>query len=265
VAVTADDRSWFLLNASPDLRSQLECFPPLHPPAGAGRGSPIEGVLITNADLDHTLGLLLMREGDRLRIHATATVRRCLTDGLSLAPALETFSGADWILPPADAAPLTRRDGSKSGMQYRAFPVAGRAPRFMRDRPTPLEGAAVGYFLQDERTGGRLLFLPDVGRIDDDLGRLIPECDALLFDGTFWSEHEMRDQGLGDHPASRMGHLPISGPDGSLKALGEIKVKSRVYIHLNNTNPVLIEDSPERAAVAAAGWAVGWDGMEISI
>jgi pyrroloquinoline quinone biosynthesis protein B len=110
-----------------------------------------------------------------------------------------------------------------------------------------------------------LLFLPDVGRIDDALARLLPECDVLLFDGTFWSEHEMQERGAGHHPASHMGHLPISGAGGSLKVLAETKVKSRIYIHINNTNPILLEDSPERAAVTAAACAIGWDGMEISL
>ena len=265
VAVTADDRRWFLLNASPDIRAQIEGFPPLHPPAGVNRGSPVEGVLLTNADLDHTLGLFLLREGDRLRVHATAAVRRSLTEGLSLAGTLEAFCGLEWIQPPADAGPLACRDGSKSGLLYRAFAVAGSPPRFMRDRAEASDGGTVGYLLRDERTGGRLLFLPDVGRIDDALARLLPECDVLLFDGTFWSEHEMQERGAGHHPASHMGHLPISGAGGSLKVLAETKVKSRIYIHINNTNPILLEDSPERAAVTAAACGIGWDGMEISL
>ena len=265
VAVTADDRRWFLLNASPDIRAQIESFPPLHPPSGVKRGSPVEGVLLTNADLDHTLGLLLLREGEPLRIHATTAVRRALTEGLSLAPTLEAFSGAEWIQPPGGEAPLTCRDGSRSGLVYRAFAVAGTPPRFMRAAPPRPEGGTVAYHIRDEQTGGRLLFVPDAGRIDDALARGIPACDALLFDGTFWSEHEMRDLGAGDHPASQMGHLPISGADGSLKTLSEAKVKHRIYIHINNTNPVLIEDSPERAALAAAGCEAGWDGMEIGI
>ncbi|MGD0615536.1 MAG: pyrroloquinoline quinone biosynthesis protein PqqB, partial [Verrucomicrobiota bacterium] len=265
VAVTADDRRWFLLNASPDIRSQIEGFPPLHPPAGMNRGSPVEGVLLTNADLDHTLGLFLLREGDRLRVHATAAVRRSLTEGLSLARTLEAFCGVEWIQPPSNAGPLPCRDGSKSGLLYQAFAVAGSPPRFMRDPPGASDVGTVGYLLRDEGTGGRLLFLPDVGKIDDALARLLPECDVLLFDGTFWSEHEMRERGAGHHPASHMGHLPISGADGSLKVLAETKVKNRIYIHINNTNPILLEDSPERAAVTKAGCAIGWDGMEISI
>ena len=263
--MTADDRRWFLLNASPDLRAQFEGFPPLHPPSGVKRGSPVEGVLLTNADLDHTLGLLLLREGEPLRIHATAAVRRALTEGLSLAPTLEAFSGAEWIQPPGEEAPLTCRDGSKSGLLYRAFAVAGTPARFMRGGPPRPEGGTVAYHIRDEQTGGRLLFVPDAGRIDDALARGIAASDAVLFDGTFWSEHEMRDLGAGDHPASHMGHLPISGADGSLKALSEAKVKHRIYIHINNTNPVLIEDSPERAALTAAGCEAGWDGMEICI
>jgi pyrroloquinoline quinone biosynthesis protein B len=123
----------------------------------------------------------------------------------------------------------------------------------------------VGYRIINEKTGGRLLFLPDVGELSADLLKVLPECDALLFDGTFWSETEMRDQGIGTLAAADMGHAPISGATGSLKRLAELKVRHKIYTHINNTNPVLFEDSPERAAVTAAGCVVGRDGMEITI
>jgi pyrroloquinoline quinone biosynthesis protein B len=264
VAVSADGQRWFLLNASPDLRAQIESAPPLQPPAGKIRDSPIEAVLLTNADLDHTLGLLLLREGEKLRVHATPAVRNSLAEGLALPSTLASFCGLEWIDPSKEVCPLLCRDGSRSGLLYQAFELSGRPPRFVR-KPAFVTGHNVGYRLVDERTGGRLLFLPDVAGIDDALRARLPECDALLFDGTFWSEHEIQERGIGGLPASGMGHLPVSGSGGSLKVLAGLNVKHKIYVHINNTNPMLFEDSPERAAVAAAGCAVAWDGMEISI
>lgn len=264
VAISADGRSWFLLNASPDVRAQIESFPPLQPSSGKkGRNSPIEGVLVTNADLDHTLGLVLLREGEKLRIHATPNVRRALTEGISFQPVLESFCGTEWIEPPVAPTPLLRRDGSPSGLTYRAIPLPGKPPRFMKTKT--MDGNVVGYHITDVKTGGRLLFLPDVAGLNETVLRWLPQCDALFFDGTFWSESEMRDQGLGTLSAADMGHAPISGASGSLKVLADLNVRHKIYTHINNTNPILIEGSPEAAAVKAAGCVVGCDGIALEI
>ncbi len=264
VAISADGRSWFLLNASPDIRAQIENFPPLHPVSGKARNSPIEAVLLTNADLDHSLGLLLLREGTQLCVHATANVRLALSEGISFQPALESFCGTRWIEPPTKPEPLLRRDGSASGLVYEAIPLPGKPPRFMKKNSATAENV-IGYRITDVKTGGRLLFLPDVAELNDTVLRWLPECDALLFDGTFWSEDEMRDRGLGTLSAADMGHAPISGERGSLKVLAELKVSNKIYTHINNTNPILIEDSPECAAVNAAGCVVGRDGLKLEI
>jgi pyrroloquinoline quinone biosynthesis protein B len=263
-AVSADGRSWFLLNASPDIRAQIENFAPLQPGAGKPRSSPIEGVLLTNADLDHTLGLMLLREGEQLCIHATANVRRALTEGISFQPALESFCGTRWIEPATKPAALLRRDGSESGLLYEAIPLPGKAPRFMKNN-IGMTGNVVGYRLTDVKTGGRLLFLPDVAELDETVLHWLPECDVLLFDGTFWSENEMPERGLGKLSAADMGHAPISGARGSLKVLAELKAPNKIYTHINNTNPILFEDSVESDAVKAAGCVVGRDGMEFKI
>jgi len=265
VAISADGRSWFLLNASPDIRVQIENFPPLQPTPDSARNSPIEAVLLTNADLDHTLGLLLLREGERLRIHATQKVRLALSEGISFEAALGSFCGTEWIEPPTEAAPLSQRDGSASGLRYEAIPLPGKPPRFVKAKSASASGNVVGYRITDDKTGGRLLFLPDVAELNETLLRWLPECDALLFDGTFWSETEMRDQGIGTLAAADMGHAPISGAAGSLKVLAELEVRHKIYTHINNTNPILIEGSPECAAVKTAGCVVGRDGMELEI
>ncbi len=265
VVVSANGRHWFLLNASPDLRWQIENFPPLQPTAGKTRDSPIQAVLLTNADLDHTLGLLLLREGERLVVHAPVNVQRSLTDGLSLAPALDAFCGVQWVSPRENITPLLCRDQFESGLLYETLPLPGQPPRFMKGTTVPSPINVVGYRITDAKTGGRLLFLPDVVSLDDRLVCRLAECEALLFDGTFWSEGELQACGVGDLPASGMGHMPISGPGGSLKVIAQLRVTHKIYTHVNNTNPILFEDSPERAAVNAAGCVVGMDGMEITI
>jgi pyrroloquinoline quinone biosynthesis protein B len=264
-AVSADGKTWFLLNASPDLRVQLESVPQLHPRAKTSRSTSIEAVLLTNADLDHTLGLLLMREGGKIRVHATPQVRKSLTQGISLTSTLQSFGGIHWTQPPHKLAPLLRRDGSRSGLQYQAVNVVGKPPRFMKGNRSNGYGHSVGYRIVDEKSGGRLLFLPDVAVLDASTINALSDCDVLLFDGTFWSENEMRKLGVGGLSAKQMGHVPISGRQGSLKQLARLTVVRKIYTHINNTNPILRKGSPEHAAVHAAGVEVGRDGMEMVI
>ena len=265
VAVSADGKAWFLLNASPDLRVQLEGVPRLHPRTRALRSTSIEAVLLTNADLDHTLGLFLMREGGKIRVHATSQVRKALTRGISLAPTLQSFGGIHWTKPPRKLSPLLRRGGTRSGLQYQAVSVVGKPPRFMKGRRSNGFGHSVGYRIVDEKSGGRLLFLPDVAVLDTKTINALLDCDVLLFDGTFWSENEMRKVGVGNLSAKRMGHVPISGRQGSLKQLAPLRVSRKIYTHINNTNPILRKGSPEHTAVCAAGVEVGHDGMELVI
>jgi pyrroloquinoline quinone biosynthesis protein B len=263
--VSADGEAWFLLNASPDLRIQLESVSRLHPRTKALRSTSIEAVLLTNADLDHTLGLLLMREGGRIHVHATPQIRGALTRGISLAPTLESFGGIQWAKPPRKLTPLLHRDGSKSGLQYQAIDVIGKPPRFMKGSHSFGLGHSIGYRIVDEKSGGRLLFLPDVAVLDEQTLDALSDCDVLLFDGTFWSENEMQKLGVGKLSAKQMGHVPISGRQGSLKQLARLRVTRKIYTHINNTNPILRKGSAEQAAVSATGVEVGHDGMELMV
>ena len=164
VAISADNTHWFLLNASPDLRQQIEAFPPLTPPADSQRGSSIAAILLTDADLDHTLGLLLLREGLRQTIYATPTVRHALTEGLTLSPVLKHYCGIEWREASLTWTPLCYADHSPSGLLYTAFSLPDKPPRYMRGRhETPSTGDRVGYRFVDEKTGGRLVFMPGVG------------------------------------------------------------------------------------------------------
>ena len=264
VAISVDDQRWFLLNASPDICVQIEAFKPLQPSSVAIRGSPVQSVLLTNADLDHTLGLFLMREGEQLLVHATESVRNSLTQGISLSSTMAAFCGIQWINSPSELSPLLNRDGSESGILYQTVSVGGRRPRFSLTTSQAMD-PVVGYRFIDQKSRGRLLFLPDVAVLDGKLNHLLTECDVLLFDGTFWSEDEMKQRGAGTLAASEMGHVPISGAGGSLQVLGQLDLKHRIYVHINNTNPILLEDSTERAAVLATGCMIGNDGMEFYI
>ena len=263
VAVCSYVQRWFLLNASPDIRFQIEAFPPLRPSTSGARSTAIAGVLLTNADLDHTLGLLLLREGGRIPIYATRTVRSALERGLGLPALLEKYGGAEWHQPTHALTPLLAADGTPTGLSCAAFSVPGKPPRYLEGEADAHPNDNVGYRLVDEATGGRLLFIPDCAAIDSTLGAELASCDALLFDGTFWSEHEML--GLGGRPASAMAHLPVGGGQGSLRALASLAIPRKIYVHVNNTNPLLLPESPERAAVLAAGLEVGEDGMELRL
>jgi len=262
VAVSADGAHWFLINASPDLPVQMEALRPREGGVGSLRSSPIEALLLTNADLDHVLGLLLLREGERLTVHATAAVRGTLVDGLRLEALLNTFCGVTWCEPTAEFSVLRLRDGSTSGLKARAIGLPGSAPRFAPNGSKIVEGHSVAWQIADETSGTRALIAPHVSAITPELDEAMNESDAVLFDGTFWSNDELQKVRTSARTAAEMGHLPVCE---SLRALGQGKARHKVFIHLNNTNPVLAPGSVERAKVEAAGIAIGEDGMEFEL
>jgi pyrroloquinoline quinone biosynthesis protein B len=259
IAVSPDDRRWFLFNISPDVRAQIESFPPLHPssdPLG-GRAVPLQAVLLTDAELDHTLGLLLLREGRALEIHATEAVRDTLYDGTSLLRTLEAYCPVKWqpVIPGADVL-------LADGLWYRAFDV----PTTKRARfgTGTRKGRVVGYRLTDERSGRTLVYLPsvqDLTAVRDQLD----DCACLLVDGTCWRDDELIRLGLAGKTAREMGHLPIDGPDGSLEQLAPLPIERTIYTHINNTNPILLEDAPERRVLRQRGMEVAVDGLELRI
>ncbi len=261
VALSGDDRRWFLVGASPDIRSQIESFPPLGVDDRV-RGTALEGILLTSADLDQVLGLFFRREGGPLCVHASGSVRRSLCEGLSLGAVLGRYCGLDWREPPTEMEPLRDGSGQPSGLLYEAFPVPGKPPRYREGCAPGDPGDCLGYRFTDLNTGGRLVLVPGSAALDDDLVEKLEGCDAVLFDGTFWSENEMQDSGVGGASASEMGHLPIGGPGGSLIRIAGLPARRKIYVHINNTNPVLLEGSPELRLVEAAGAEVGRDGME---
>ena len=256
IAVSADQRNWFLLNASPDVRAQIEANPALHP--RAGRDTPLRAVLLTDAELDHTLGLLLLREAEALEVHATPAVYATLRDGSGVLATLERYCRVDWhpVTPGVDVS-------LGEGLSYRAFdaPTTKRA----RFGACTEAGRVVGYRFTDGHSGRSAVYLPGVQRLTPEVCAQLTDCSALLIDGTCWHDDELIRLGLAAKTAAAMGHLPIGGPDGSLEQLAGLPVERVIYIHINNTNPVLLEDSPERRMVVDHGREVAVDGLEVKV
>jgi pyrroloquinoline quinone biosynthesis protein B len=257
VAVSADRKQWYLLNASPDVQTQIETFPALHP--DGERQVPLRAVLLTDAELDHTLGLLLLREGRGLDVHATEATHDVLCHGTGLLRVLAAYCPVRWH--PVD--PGARGDVALGGgLSYRAFdvPTAKRA----RFGPQDAAGRVVGYRLSQDG-GGTLIFLPCLPELTPSIRTELDGCAALLIDGTCWQDDELIRLGLASKTARDMGHLPISGPDGSLAQLAPLTVGRTIYTHINNTNPILLEDSAERRTLADHGAEVAADGLELQI
>jgi pyrroloquinoline quinone biosynthesis protein B len=253
-----------LLNASPEIRSQIESFPGLHP-AGL-RHTPIFGIAITSGDLDHCLGLLSLRESQPLVVYATERMRQTFVEGNSLYRTLERFPGqVSWrALPLYQKLSLTLGGGESSGLGITAYAVRGKPPLHSIGLP-PSDGDNVALRIEDERTGGVLTYASSVRGYSRELEQAAKGAGALFFDGTFYSSEELVELGASDRRAEDMAHWPIGGPEGSLNFLHGLDVPRRIYIHINNSNPILIEDSPERARVQARGIEVAEDGMELSL
>jgi pyrroloquinoline quinone biosynthesis protein B len=273
VAVSADGNAWFLLNASPEIRAQVESFSPLHP--RGPRHSPIAGIVLTNGDLDHCLGLLSLRESHPLRVYATRAVRDGWTEGNLLHRTLQRFEHqVSWTtLVPGASSPLLCADGTPSGLVIEAVSVPGKLPIHLEHLRPPSAEDNIGLLLREPARGATLGYFPAVGSPSPGLASALAAAQCIFFDGTFWSSDELGAQGLGDKRAEDMAHWPLSGADGSLAFLAALAASvsdaaaahaSRcVLIHVNNTNPVLRDDSPEAARVRQARVEIARDGMEI--
>ena len=256
ITVSADREHWYLFNASPDIRAQIEDFPALHP--RDDRVTPLQAVLLTDAEIDHSLGLLLLREGRGVEIHATAASFETLREGTALLPTLERFCPvtARTVEPGEDVA----LDG---GLSYRAFDVP--TTKKTRYGPVTERGRVVGYRLTDTRTGRVAVYLPGVQEFTPAILGEIEGADCLFVDGTCWHDDEMVRLGLAQKTAYDMGHTSVGDPGGSLERLSSLPVPRKVFIHINNTNPMLLEDSPERRTVEESGMEVAYDGLEVEV
>jgi len=235
LAIRGDDGPWFLVNASPDLRQQLETLTPPH--VDGVRASPISGVLLTDAEIDHTAGLLLLRESTTpVRVFADAGVEHALQG--TLVRMLQRFCGVDW-------------------------------QTLELERARPLEGSSLvvepfqaGLVFRD---GGVVTYAPALARLDEGVLARFAASDLVLVDGTFWRDDELAQLGISNRSAHDMGHTPLSGAGGTLEALARLERPRKVLVHINNTNPILFDDSPEREQVARAGVEVAYDGLEVEL
>jgi pyrroloquinoline quinone biosynthesis protein B len=279
IAISSDDKDWFLLNASPDLRTQIESTPELcsRPQVGpataiAGTGgvrhSPIAGVVLTGGDLDQVLGLLLLRELEPIHVYSTASVRRLLKDHNIFFNLLSRQPGQSvWTdIVPGESFRLAT-PASSSYILCQPVALSGPFPAYVNGKATDLkeEEAVLGLVIESAPGGGRLAYFPALPAVRDRLLELFDSCDLLLLDGTFWSDDELLRLDRGFPSASEMGHLPMSGSGGSLKRLQTLGRTRKIFVHINNTNPVLDKDSLPYRQVREAGWEVAEDGWEFRL
>lgn len=259
VAVSADGERWFLLNASPDIRAQVATLPTQT--AGL-RSVPFEAIVLTDAELDHTLGLALVREARTLALYMTPATRDVLEADSRLLPVVRAFASvAVHPLSVGARAELLHADGSPSGLTVEAIPLGeGHSPRFSS---VNAPGVACALIIRDS-AGSVLAYVPCCAEVDSSLREALATANLVLFDGTFWSDRELVDLGISDRTSLQMGHMPIGGPGGSLEQLAGLTWGDRIFVHINNTNPILLEDSVERREAEAAGFQVGFDGMTLS-
>lgn len=268
LAVSANGADWLLLNASPDLRAQIAAAPELSPCPGDGvRASPIKAVALTNGDVDHVAGLLNLREAQPFSLYAAGRVLEALGANpiftilqTQLVPRIELRM---------DETIAVTGAGLDLGLSIRAFPVPGKIALYLENANAPNFGTSAGDTLGLEivetRTGQSFFYIPGCAKVDAPLAARLKGASLVFFDGTLFHENEMIEQGLLGKTGSRMGHINMSGDDGSIAAFAPLDVKRKIYVHINNSNPALNEFSQERAAIQSAGWEIGADGMEVTL
>lgn len=256
VAVSADGERWSVINGSPDIRSQFAAFPGLHPRPGT-RDIPLDTILVTNADIDHTLGLLVLRESLPYRIISTPWIRDALLEHNVVFQVLDPAWGT---LKLDDALPLDR----EGALEARFFPVPGKVPYWLDGHAQNSPEATLGVRITDTRSGARLVYAPGSKTLDPGTVAELEAADCAFVDGTFYTNLELQDSRPGAVDSVTMGHVPISGENGSLARLSKLRARC-LYIHINNTNPILDRESQEAAAVRAAGVEIAEDGMEFEV
>ncbi len=263
IGVSGDGENWVLFNTSPDILAQLAAFPALQP-ARDLRDTAIRAIVLMDSQIDHTTGLLMLREGCPHEVYCSDMVYEDLTTGFPLFTMLRHWNGGINHHPiPLDGSDFTI--AGIEGLAFTAVPVTGKAPPYSPHRHNPHLGDNIGIRVTDTDTGKTLFYAPGLGEISDQTREQMAAADCLLVDGTFWREDEMATVGLGDRKAADMGHLPQSGPGGMIEVLQPMTRPRKVLIHINNTNPILDESSPQREQLGEEGIEVAYDGMDIRL
>jgi pyrroloquinoline quinone biosynthesis protein B len=261
ICVSADGVGWVLFNASPDILKQIQDFAPLQP-GRAIRDTGIAGIVLIDAQIDHTTGLLMLREGKLKReIYCTQMVKDDLSSGNPLFHILGHYCGVSWHEVAIDGSRF--EVPGAPGLALSAVALKSKAPPYSPHRHDGHPGDTIGVLVEDTNNGKRLFYAPGLGEIEPHLPALMARADCILVDGTFWTDREMLELGLMDRTSREIGHLPQSGPGGMLEVLAQYPDKRRVLIHINNTNPILDESSAERREVEARGVEIAYDGMDI--
>jgi pyrroloquinoline quinone biosynthesis protein B len=269
VAVSANGRDFVLLNASPDLRQQINDTPELHPaPDGGPRNSPIRAVILTNGDVDAVAGLLTLREGQPFNVYGSARVLAVLA-GNSIFDVLDPTLVRRIVMPLGRPFAVEGPTGPV-GIEVEAFPVPGKIPLYLEDARAgqgfgTQEGDTVGLKVTEAATGHYFFYVPGCAKLDAALRSRLSHAPLLFFDGTLYTNDEMIKQGLLNKTGDRIGHMNMSGEGGTVASFAALGVKRKIFIHINNSNPALREGSPERAAVREAGWEIAYDGMQVSL
>jgi pyrroloquinoline quinone biosynthesis protein B len=269
VAVSANGKDFVLLNASPDLRQQIIATPELHPAPDKGpRNSPIKAVVLTNGDVDAVAGLLTLREGQPFTVYGSERVLAVL-DSNNIFDVLDASLVARKPMRLGKPFAVQGPEGPV-GIEIEAFPVPGKVALYLEDAKAgegfgTKEGDTVGLKVTEAATGRHFFFIPGCARLDQPTETSLKGAPLIFFDGTLYTNDEMIVQGLMNKTGDRIGHMNMSGPKGTMAAFADLGVARKIFIHVNNSNPALREDSPERATVTAAGWEVAYDGMEIRI
>jgi pyrroloquinoline quinone biosynthesis protein B len=262
IAVTANSLDWLLVNASPDILTQIRDTPDLQP-ARSVRDSGIAAVLLMDAQIDHVTGLIMLRErGSKLPLLATPEVLSDISSGFPITGILSHYCGVATTELPSDGRTITVE--GLPGIEVQTVAIASKPPPYSPFRGNPRAGDNLGLVIHNLANGARVFYAPGLGAVTPELLKLMASCSVLLVDGTFWTEDEMITQGLSKKKAADMGHLPQSGPGGMIEQLDSLPASIRkILIHINNTNPILIEDSAERAELTRHGIEVAHDGMDI--
>jgi len=268
IAISADSDHWFLINASPDLRQQLIATPQLHPAAGKLRHSPIAGVILTNGEIDAVAGLLSMREGWPFTIYAHPRVLSILKTN-SIFNVLSEKNVQRQPIEMDRAFEPALPDGSPSGIEMLPFAVAGKGAWYLEGKAHPAgedgDGDTLGLRIQDKASGRHFYFLAACAHVTDDLRSRLDGASAIFFDGTVWRDDELIVAGLGNKTGQGMGHIAMSGDRGAIESLAGLDIDRKMFLHINNSNPVLLHDSAERQAAERAGWQIPADGTEITL
>lgn len=262
IAISDDGKNWVLCNASPDISQQLRATPALNRPEKL-RGTAIGAIILTDSQIDHSAGLLSLREGCPHQVWCTPEVHEDLSTGFPVFPMLSHWNGG---LQHHPVEPLARFQVAVcQTLHFTAIPLLSNAPPYSPYRDRPLPGHNVALFIEDSNSGQSLLYAPGLGEPDETIMPWLQRADCLLIDGTLWRDNELSASGVGGHSGKAMGHLALAEEQGLASLLATLPARRKILIHINNTNPILNEASPERKSLEQQGIEVSWDGMVIAL